>query len=920
MLDHTSTHGVTAGNPSLGNVSQQCQQFLKLLGKPQDAAWVRYLDPLSKRATGAGQHWFGSAQDLEKLQKRQANGFDAYFVIGNGTTATGTTGNQNDSDITDIPALFVEWDNKPIEWQINAWKELGLPEPSIQVHTGGKSIHNYWVLDEPMAPAEWRVLIKRLISYCCADKANSNPSRVMRMPGSIYHDKKTGAETGIAEIIHSTECRYSAEDIEACLPLIPPKAAASTRQLAATPNRKSSDGWPPRTFAEIEAAAEYIPERIGGEGTYKEDLHAICGCSAAFTEAGVADGDGAALELLGHKWPSTAAARQVLDSTTTRNAGSFWRIAADHGFPLSRKQSGIIREQSQNVRDSAAKPKPKKPKKQKLLSHTRAMECFNRCVYIQSIKERNSFRRRVRLLKAAKDLGLASYINRVELASKILETKQQTGDGGFKALTAADRIAMKKPVIHWLLPGLLPANDLTILGGRPKVGKTRLAVAMAAAVLKGEALFDLPTPAKAAPVVLVTDDQSDGDTASMLEAVDLWDHPNLIWSRNFRISETDLDKLLETIKANPGALVIIDSLRSISRSMQKGENDPEIGAVLYDLKQAVMDAGGTLLLIHHCNKAADLVGVEALSGHNAIAGAANTVLTMHYLQGENNQPNKSIPERQLFREARSGDGLDLVITRDGNSFRSLGSMDAHKEQAQEQKQLSKLSGLQHQVLDVVAGDWMTRRQVCDELEIEWSDSGRNKEARQVKRALDRLAETKKIESIREGGESTYRNPSRMGTKKEVTLVTVVTPSHTNSLEVTTFETVSGNPGNSQSYQGFTTPPASIDQKSENSDPANELPGLPGLPPLPLETVQPELLLSLGGATVTTVTTTFNSNEKKSDKRIEAEQRIQACGQTTIHLDGVTDEEMDKLADSVEAAKDRRLGLHPFAIYADSCKS
>ncbi|WP_461557182.1 AAA family ATPase, partial [Synechococcus sp.] len=502
---------------------------------------------------------------------------------------------------------------------------------------------------------------------------------------------------------------------------------------------------------------------------------------------------------------------------------------------------------------------------------------------------------------------LASYINRVEIAAKILETKQQTGDGGFKALTAADRIAMKKPVIHWLLPGLLPANDLTILGGRPKVGKTRLAVAMAAAVLKGEALFDLPTPAKAAPVVLVTDDQSDGDTASMLEAVELWDHPNLIWSRNFRISETDLDALLETIKANPGALVIIDSLRSISRSMQKGENDPEIGAVLYDLKQAVMDAGGTLLLIHHCNKAADLVGVEALSGHNAIAGAANTVLTMHYLQGENNQPNKSIPERQLFREARSGDGLDLVITRDGNSFRSLGSMDAHKEQAQEQKQLSKLSNLQHQVLDVVAGDWMTRRQVCDELEIEWSDSGRNKEARQVKRALDRLAETKKIESIREGGESTYRNPSRMGTKKEVTLVTVVTPSHTNGLEVTTFETVSGNPGTSQSYQVFTTPPASIDLTVENCDLANELPGLPGLPQLPLETVQPKSLLSLGGTTVTTVPTAFNSNEKKSDKRVEAERRIHACGQTTIHLGGVTDDEMVGFADTAEAAFARSVG-------------
>jgi len=610
----------------------------------------------------------------------------------------------------------------------------------------------------------------------------------MRLPGSIYYDKETGEATNRSEIISTCEHRYDAADIEACLPpVLPtptPKAATSTRQVAAALSRQSSDGWPPRTVNEIQAAAAYIPKRIGGEGTYDSDRNALCGCAAAFSEAGVADADGAALELLGHLWADAGlgAARQVLDSTTTRNAASFWRIAGDNGFSLSRKQSGIIQEQSQNVRDSAAKPKVKKPKKQKLLSHTRAMECFNHCVYIQCKKERNSFRRTVRLLKAAKDLGLASYINRVEIAEKVLEVKQQSGDGGFKPLTAADRVAMKKPVIHWLLPGLLPENDLTILGGRPKVGKTRLAVAMAAAVLKGEALFDLPTPAEAVPVVLVTDDQSDGDTASMLEAVKLWDHPNLIWSPNFRISETDLDLLLETIKTNPGALVIIDSLRSISRSMQKGENDSEIGAVLYDLKQAVMDAGGTLLLIHHCNKAPDLVGGEALSGHNAIAGAANTVLTMHYLQGENNQPNKSIPERQLFREARSGDGFDLVITRDGSSFRSLGSMDAHKEQAQEQKQLSKLNGLQHQVLDVVAGEWMTRRQVCEELKIEWSDRGQNKEARQVKRALDHLAETKKIESGKAGLESTYRNPSRMGTKKDVSVVSVVSTSHTKGFE------------------------------------------------------------------------------------------------------------------------------------------
>lgn len=43
------------------------------------------------------------------------------------------------------PALFVEWDDKPIEWQLTAWQKLGLPRPSLQVSTGGKSLHTYWV-------------------------------------------------------------------------------------------------------------------------------------------------------------------------------------------------------------------------------------------------------------------------------------------------------------------------------------------------------------------------------------------------------------------------------------------------------------------------------------------------------------------------------------------------------------------------------------------------------------------------------------------------------------------------------------------------------------------------------------------------------------------------------------------------------
>jgi len=59
----------------------------------------------------------------------------------------------------------------------------------------------------------------------------------------------------------------------------------------------------------------------------------------------------------------------------------------------------------------------------------------------------------------------------------------------------------------------------------------------------------------------------------------------------------------------------------------------------------VVDAGGSLILIRHCIKAADRVGVEALGGHNALAGAANTVITLDHCPNANGISDKGSTHR-----------------------------------------------------------------------------------------------------------------------------------------------------------------------------------------------------------------------------------------------------------------------------------
>lgn len=230
---------------------------------------------------------------------------------------------------------------------------------------------------------------------------------------------------------------------------------------------------------------------------------------------------------------------------------------------------------------------------------------------------------------------------------------------------------MAAPSVEWLLEDLLPGKDLTIIGGRAKVGKTRLVVALMKALLTGEGCMGFKNPNPGRVVIFCSDDQADGDTYQMLNSARIWDHPRLLWSRRYRMNERNLDALLATINENPGAVVVLDSLRSITRTSGIDENSPDIGPLIYDLKQAVIDNGGSLLLIHHCNKSNAALGVEALSGHNSIPGAANTVITLHY-PGDGEDPAKSTLDRRLFREARSGNGCDLLVsTKDENGGYSV---------------------------------------------------------------------------------------------------------------------------------------------------------------------------------------------------------------------------------------------------------
>jgi hypothetical protein len=228
----------------------QADQFLFLLGKSPETSRLRAfphrLNPnrYDEKTNPDGIRARKGAYDLNAASRWQREGRGVYLVINDGGDV--------DSDITSCRAFWVEWDTKPLEWQLQAWREFGLGAPSFIVATGGKSAHLYWVLSEPITVDRWRPIQQALITTTSADETNKNASRVMRLPGAFYIGPD-GKASGQSKIHSSSDRRYSVEEVEAWLPAQP----------AAEPQSHADDGANPFAGIPLWDAGD-LPERPPG--------------------------------------------------------------------------------------------------------------------------------------------------------------------------------------------------------------------------------------------------------------------------------------------------------------------------------------------------------------------------------------------------------------------------------------------------------------------------------------------------------------------------------------------------------------------------------------------------------------------------------------------------------------------------------
>lgn len=238
----------------------QADRFLELLGKPQAAARLRafpHRDNPRKAAIGPRK----GAYDLAEASRWQQEGRGLYLVVNDG--------GDNDDAITACRAFFLEWDDRPVPWQLDAWDRFGLGEPTISITTGGKSAHLYWVLTTPISPAEWVPIQAALIEATGADTTNRNPSRVMRLPGASYIGA-SGQAVGQTVIYSATGKRYTLKEVAAWVEPDEFADPPPSKPRIELPDLPGSGDLPPRPPETLRQALELVPPFTHGAGQYDQ--------------------------------------------------------------------------------------------------------------------------------------------------------------------------------------------------------------------------------------------------------------------------------------------------------------------------------------------------------------------------------------------------------------------------------------------------------------------------------------------------------------------------------------------------------------------------------------------------------------------------------------------------------------------------
>ncbi len=228
-----------------------------------------------------------------------------------------------------------------------------------------------------------------------------------------------------------------------------------------------------------------------------------------------------------------------------------------------------------------------------------------------------------------------------------IEAFESTAEAkGFAFMTGADLMSMPLKEVTPIISNFVMPAQLTILAGKPKAGKSILALEACEAVTSGQPFMGKLGVDKGPALYFMADDPSESRFASRWQAISRTNGASFhIALERWTIGPEALAGVEAAISTHRPKLVVIDCLQAI-RSPRIGSDfvagEYNEARILTDLAERT---GTAVVLVHHMNKGSHDDPFDSVASSFGLTAAASTIALYHKLD-----PGR--PERVLRAQGR----------------------------------------------------------------------------------------------------------------------------------------------------------------------------------------------------------------------------------------------------------------------------
>ncbi len=246
------------------------------------------------------------------------------------------------------------------------------------------------------------------------------------------------------------------------------------------------------------------------------------------------------------------------------------------------------------------------------------------------------------------------------------------------AAPMSEKLAGVPPEPNWTWDGYLSPGAITLLAGRPKVGKTTLLFPLIAALEQGRSFLDRSTTATRTLMLSEEREQTLAEKRQLyLDGVD-----PLLLMRHERGQRT-WPELIEQARIYCAAeqdigVLVIDTLAGWTGL--RGDDESKAGAVIEALEPLMLAGGDGLavLVVAHQRKAAGKHG-EAVRGSNALTGGVDVIIELERAPEQLGRRMRVLRAESRF--TATPEELVGELTEDG-SYIAQGELDQVKREAE----------------------------------------------------------------------------------------------------------------------------------------------------------------------------------------------------------------------------------------------